>query len=193
MAEYEEHMVHVREAEKEFREKHPYLRMKLWKGNEKSEEALAPGECEGEMETGANKRKRVESAPRVVYHFVRHGQGYHNVHGSDWKAAGKEGNPYTDPSCPVDPELTEVGRGQAKEAGVQLAELFKKYDEANGNRGYKVQVISSSLRRALETARLATDGMDVEGLIFALLLDTYIMFVGVSVSVFLDKSDESAP
>ena len=77
----------------------------------------------------------------VIVHFVRHGQAAHNVFAAQWRVAAKEGNPYTSPDCPVDPDLTAEGRADALRAGGELAKRL---------RG-SVAVASSPMRRTLET------------------------------------------
>ena len=62
--------------------------------------------AEGKSETGLS-TKRV--------HFVRHGEGHHNVHSTVWFDAGKGGNPWEHPTCPVDPTLTDLGVDQAND------------------------------------------------------------------------------
>jgi hypothetical protein len=46
-------------------------------------------------------------------HFIRHGQGYHNVAQAEWRASGKSGEPYTLATDPTfgfgDAMLTPVG------------------------------------------------------------------------------------
>lgn len=47
-------------------------------------------------------------------HFIRHGQGFHNVAQAEWRAAGKSGEPYTLATDPTfgfgDAMLTPVRR-----------------------------------------------------------------------------------
>ncbi len=81
-----------------------------------------------------------------VVHFVRHGQAVHNVFAAQWRLAKREGNPYTSPECPVDPDLTAEGRGDALRAGGELAKRL---------RGSSVAVACSPMRRTLETWEVA--------------------------------------
>jgi broad specificity phosphatase PhoE len=82
----------------------------------------------------------------LVVHFVRHGQAAHNVFAAQWRLAHREGNCYTSPECPVDPDLTADGRNDALRAGAELAKRL---------RGSSVAVASSPMRRTLETWELA--------------------------------------
>jgi len=77
-------------------------------------------------------------------HFIRHGEGYHNVHGAEWKRLKKKGNPYTDHECPIDPALTPKGQAQAEELGD-----FVKAEFPDGEPQF---VYTSPMRRAVMTA-----------------------------------------
>ena len=88
-----------------------------------------------------------------VVHFVRHGLGYHNVWGKNWSEAAKHGNPYVDEGCPVDAKLTPIGVFQAKDLQPRMAELLK---------SSVTPVVVSPLRRAIQTALCATEGLPVE-------------------------------
>jgi len=85
-----------------------------------------------------------------VVHFVRHGQGYHNLiadlyreAGREWNSLTAEGdNPYKRPEV-VDPPLTELGRSQARSLQRSVDNL-------------EVQlVVLSPLTRTTQTALLA--------------------------------------
>ena len=52
---------------------------------------------------------------RKKVHFVRHGEGHHNARAQVWFDSKKPGNPFQHPSCPIDPELTDLGVDQAKQ------------------------------------------------------------------------------
>ena len=90
-----------------------------------------------------SKDEREKKKKRV--HWVRHGEGYHNLHCRLWYDEGKEGDPWEHVSCPVDPVLTEVGLEQAKELN-RRSELEKKLVPG--------AVVVSPLRRTLQTATL---------------------------------------
>eukprot|EP00953_Heterococcus_sp_UTEX-ZZ885_P031476 16513-Heterococcus_DN1.PRE.1 len=92
-------------------------------------------------------------AGRVV-HFIRHGIGHHNVWGADWAKAAKLGNAYIDVGCPVDAQLTAVGVSQAQSLQPKLAALLKE--------SACTQVYVSPLRRAVETALQAVNGLPVK-------------------------------
>ena len=96
-----------------------------------------------ESEKGNGAAASLSTKKRV--HWVRHGEGYHNVHSRVWFDAGKGGNPWEHVSCPVDPVLTEVGLEQAKELN-RRSELEKKLVPG--------AVVVSPLRRTLQTATL---------------------------------------
>ena len=80
-------------------------------------------------------------------HFIRHGQGHHNIAQAEWRAAGKAGEPYvlsTDPDMKFgDAELTEVGRQQAVDLRVRSALLDPEV------------MVTSPMRRAMLTGLLA--------------------------------------
>ena len=86
-----------------------------------------------------------EGAKKV--HFIRHGQGHHNVAQSEWRAAGKEGEPFwvsTDPEFDfLDAELTPLGEQQAADLRPRTAQLDPEV------------MIVSPMRRATQTGLLA--------------------------------------
>ena len=85
-----------------------------------------------------------------VVHFIRHGQGFHNVAQKEWYAAGKPGVPYTidtdpDGSRYGDAQLTPVGIGQATDLQAQTKGLVPEL------------LVLSPMRRAMKTGLLAFD------------------------------------
>lgn len=88
-------------------------------------------------------------------HFIRHGEGVHNVAQREWLLADK-GVPYTlanDPSYTyLDAQLTDTGEGQARALQPRAREL------APG------VLIVSPMRRAIRTALLAFDEAIAAGL-----------------------------
>jgi len=81
-------------------------------------------------------------------HFVRHGEGHHNVHSTVWFDQGKGGNPWEHPTCPIDPTLTDLGHEQARDLNKRGEAL-----QAAGRFDPEVVVVSP-LRRTLQTATL---------------------------------------
>jgi broad specificity phosphatase PhoE len=103
------------------------------------------------VQVKASSLNRSTAEGEVVIFFVRHGEGVHNVHGAQWLAQKKDGNPYVDPSCPVDPELTPLGRQQAEELAPLLAATA--LGQGVGHDGNKpLTIVTSPLRRAIQTA-----------------------------------------
>jgi broad specificity phosphatase PhoE len=88
-------------------------------------------------------------------HFIRHGQGHHNVAQAAWRNSGKEGEPYwtsTDPKLKFkDAELTEVGRGQATALRLRTEELAPEL------------MVVSPMRRATLTGLLAFESHVARG------------------------------
>lgn len=85
-----------------------------------------------------------------LIHFIRHGEGYHNVAQREWRAKkGWDGKtePYTIDNDPkwkyVDAELNKVGRGQAKDLQQRTKELSPE------------ALVVSPMRRATVTGLLA--------------------------------------
>lgn len=83
-----------------------------------------------------------------LVHFIRHGQGKHNVAQKEWYAAGKPGEPYTEDMDPGgakygDAELTELGRSQAVALQPSTASLRPDL------------LVVSTMRRAIQTGLLA--------------------------------------
>lgn len=80
-------------------------------------------------------------------HFIRHGQGYHNVAQKEWREAKKPGEPYTidrpDAAKYKDALLTPFGREQAEELRARAALLSPEL------------MVVSPLRRATETGLIA--------------------------------------
>eukprot|EP01084_Bolivina_argentea_P173342 300224_1 len=87
-------------------------------------------------------------ANEKVLHFIRHGEGSHNVHGAEWKKAKKLGNAYTNENCPIDARLTEKGWAQARSIAPALKAVCTERDQL---------VLTSPLRRAIQTATAAGD------------------------------------
>ena len=99
------------------------------------------------MPPGCTDKKVNGHAKRV--HLIRHGQGHHNVWGAKWFEEGKEGNAYSDPGCPIDATLTEMGEAQARALIPKMNAIF-----SSGNSLGPIVVVST-LRRATQTALLA--------------------------------------
>ncbi|UPR00576.1 phosphoglycerate mutase-like protein [Chloropicon primus] len=78
-------------------------------------------------------------------HFVRHGEGHHNVHSTKWFDLGKKGNPWEHETCPVDPGLTDLGTEQANELNAKSQRDLGQAPEV---------VVVSPLMRTLQTATL---------------------------------------
>ena len=77
-------------------------------------------------------------------HFVRHGEGHHNVHSTRWFDEGKGGNPWEHPTCPIDPTLTDLGHEQARDLNSRGEAL-----QAEGRFDPELVVVSP-LRRTLQ-------------------------------------------
>ena len=89
-----------------------------------------------------------------IIHFVRHGQGIHNVaeatHGTEkWEAELALSDEYFDP-C-----LTTIGQNQCQELGDKVTVAFK-------NGMVLTNAISSPFTRCLETAEYALHGSPIE-------------------------------
>lgn len=82
--------------------------------------------------------------PRPVLYVVRHGEALHNVVPKELNFVRRR-----DP-CLADPRLTPLGERQAAEARRTLAEKLREHGEAAPG-----VVVSSTLRRALQTAEAA--------------------------------------
>lgn len=100
--------------------------------------------CRKSTETGSESLR--PGTKRV--HFVRHGEGHHNVHSTRWFDEKKKGNPWQHASCPIDPGLTDLGVTQAKE--------LNERSERELGAGPQVVVVSPLLR-TLQTATLGFD------------------------------------
>jgi len=64
-------------------------------------------------------------------HFIRHGQGFHNVAQAEWRAAGKPGEPYT---LDTDPNLKY---GDALLTPVSKAVSLLRWLDFHENKGLK--------------------------------------------------------
>ena len=132
-----------------------------------------------------------DSTNSRVVHFIRHGKqrqsrntlyelllikccaadavhspglGYHNVWGASWNESLRQGNAYTDQGCPVDAKLTPIGIFQAKELQPKLSAMLSQSQTTQ-----LTPVYVSPLRRALQTALHATEGLPVEYIAIELL------------------------
>mmetsp|Transcript_90008 Transcript_90008/g.141031 ORF Transcript_90008/g.141031 Transcript_90008/m.141031 type:complete len:261 (+) Transcript_90008:39-821(+) len=87
------------------------------------------------------------AAPSKMVHFIRHGEGYHNVAQTEWRKQGKSAEPYDlehDPDFKyLDPDLTEKGVEQAKSLQQRTAEVKPEL------------LVVSPMRRAIRTGLLA--------------------------------------
>lgn len=107
----------------------------------------------------------VTSSTKVV-HFIRHGQGHHNVFGAEWALAGKLGNAYSDVGCPQDAELTVLGLSQAAALQPVLKDVLSSTPASISSSS--VLVLVSPMRRAIQTALAAIEGESSLDQVYAL-------------------------
>lgn len=84
----------------------------------------------------------------LIVHFVRHGEGEHNVYAAEFKKKNPDKehlSPYGLPDCPKDPKLTDEGRKQAIEAGKALDSILQQ------SKHEEILVFSSPLMRCCQT------------------------------------------
>jgi broad specificity phosphatase PhoE len=88
-----------------------------------------------------------------VVHWVRHGQGQHNIWAANWEKEGKDGDPYLKSNgCMIDPPLTEKGQADAKRANEELKTKLE---------GREVIIVSSPMQRTLQTMQIACEELNV--------------------------------
>jgi len=81
----------------------------------------------------------------TIVYLVRHGEALHNLVDSDPDCFAKRRD-----AALRDPPLTHTGEAQAKSAAAKLQDMLTKHND-----GEAAAVVSSTLRRALQTAEVA--------------------------------------
>lgn len=124
---------------------------------EKHDELLGLAQASGKLSQRKIKARAGMHKGGTILHFVRHGQGEHNVFATQWREkllssapdVNMSKNPYVaETGCPRDPDLTAKGREvDARAARAQLSAVLD---------GRRVPCIASPLRRTLQTASLIT-------------------------------------
>jgi len=99
-------------------------------------------------------------------HFIRHGQGFHNLtadqftsEGRVWEAFSQSpDNPYVMPEL-MDAPLTQKGRDQARSLQTRVGHLKEFGDSLASGNARPELIVSSTLCRALQTASIACDNL----------------------------------